>query len=64
MGHYDSCYEHEAQQEFDKEWESLTDNINRAIDKMAIDDLEFLANVAENIDDYRTFFKVLKKNIK
>ena len=64
MGHYDNCYEHEAQKEFDKEWKTLTSTISNKIETMTIYELKFLADVAKNIDDYMTFFKVLKKNIK
>ena len=64
MGHYDDLYEQTSQENYDKKVKKAKFKIVESIAKMDIDELEFLADVAVNINYYRTFFRILKKNIK
>lgn len=64
MGRYDNCYEAESLAEYDRKQKHYRKTVLNSIDKMDIDELKFIADVATNIDEYLTFFKVLKKNIK
>ena len=64
MGHYDNLYDQTAQDNYDQEVKQHKESISNSIDKMDIYELKLLADIADNISDYQTFFTVLKKNIK
>jgi hypothetical protein len=64
MGHYDSYYEHDAQTALEKRKVEIEESMTFQMGDMFIDDLEFLLKVATNIEEYQTFFKVIKRHTK
>lgn len=61
MGHYDSCYEAEYELKKEREKEETDKKFIKLQSKLKTHEKDFLLNIANNINDYMIFFKVLKK---
>ena len=64
MGHYDDLYEQSAQTTYDRKVEKYKTSISESITKMDIEELKFLEDIATNIGNYMTFFKIMSKHVK
>jgi hypothetical protein len=64
MGHYDNCYEHDAEEKYREEREGLQDEIVDSFTSIDNAELKFLRDVAIDIKSYKTFFRIMKKHSK
>lgn len=61
MGHYDSCYEHEEEQRYKEKDKQVSKDLKSIISHLDLNDKKMLLEIAKNISDYKSFFKVLSK---
>ncbi len=61
MGHYDSCYEDDEQEQREAERIRLRNYMQNRIGNMSLDNLQFLNEIVDNLKEYRTFFYVIDK---
>jgi hypothetical protein len=66
MGHYDSCYEYEDEQDAkrlektrEERKDSANDKVRSAMYDMNMEQVELLAEIAEDIDAFERVFKVI-----
>ena len=62
MGHYDDSYESSRTAHEETKTKAIKKRVKKAMDKMSIDDLEFIDNIVGGLDGYRLFFHVLNAN--
>lgn len=61
MGHYSESYEFDQDQILEKRNKRAKKTIVKFVEKSSLDQIEFIANIVENIEDYQAFFRVIKK---
>jgi len=64
MGHYDDCYKSTRLAEEAKRREDLLRWTPEKIEEMDNYDLEVMYKVAQNVNDFAAFFRVIKLKIK
>lgn len=60
MGHYDSCYESDADEQYEKDLLELNLDIQDKVRDLDLDDLRIVAKILMNLENLKGFFKVLK----
>jgi len=60
MGHYDDCYENTRRTDEAKRREHLLRWIPEKIEEMSNHELEVMYSVAQNVDDFAGFFRVIR----
>lgn len=61
MGHYDSCYEHDAEKHYNEMKDDAEDRITRTLYSMSLDNMRLLADIAENIESFVAVFQIISK---
>lgn len=61
MGHYDNNYDADEKLEEESRVNDATESILNRLEKMNVDQLEFVSEIAVNVDEYMSFFNVIKK---
>jgi hypothetical protein len=61
MGHYDNCYEDEKLAQYRKHYNEVKKELQNFIDEHGVEDLEFLLEVAENLDDWKGFVSTISR---
>jgi hypothetical protein len=65
MGHYDSCYEADNKKKGEEKREDTTEEMKYVWDNiLSVEEKEFVLRIANRVDEYMTFFKVIKRMAK
>lgn len=64
MGHYDSCYEADAREKAQKRTKEVNKEINKLLETLSDEQKELLLYLMQNINDFTTTMKFLKRIIK
>ncbi len=59
MGHYDSCYEHDAADKEKERQKKINSDFKELIKKLKSGDKELLIKVINNIDDYKALHRLI-----
>lgn len=62
MGHYDNIYDSIREEEEQERRLQIKEKFKKLTSKLDVDDKEFLNQIIENLEDYKVFFKVIKRH--
>lgn len=64
MGHYDSCYEHDAEDKAKERQKRINSEFKELTKNLKSEDKEFLITIIKNIKDYKALNRLIINKIK
>ncbi len=64
MGHYDSCYEHDAKDKEKERQKRINSEFKELTKNLKSEDKEFLITIIKNIKDYKALNRLIINKIK
>lgn len=64
MGHYDSCYEHDAEDKEKERQKKINSEFKELTKKLKSEDKEFLITIIKNIEDYKALNRLIINKLK